>query len=68
MRGFEEIFDEKSKLFEKGYLKKFVISGTDVPKIYKQLKTLGVTTSTIYPDLYGLAEELQERFWHAANS
>ena len=67
-RSFEEIFDEKSKLCEKNYFKKFVINRNDVPKIYRELKTLGITTSTLYPDLYGLAKELEERFWYPDGS
>ncbi len=63
-RGFEEIFNEGSKLFNKGYFKKYVINRKDTFKIYKGLQTLGITSSTIYPDLYGLAEELKERFWY----
>ena len=30
---------------------------------YDALKTLGITTSSIFPDLYGLAKELEDRFW-----
>jgi len=63
-RGFEEIFDENNKLFTKNFFKKYVVDRKDVPKIYKQLKTLGITTSAIYPDIYGLAKELDERFWY----
>jgi hypothetical protein len=67
-RGFEEIFDEGSKLVTMSFFKKYVIDRKDIPKIYKQLKTLGITTSTIYPDLYGLARELDERFWYPDSS
>lgn len=62
--GFEEIFDEDSALYRKNYFRKYTIKRQDVPKIYERLKTFGITHSTIYPDIYGLARELQERFWH----
>lgn len=65
-RGFEEIFNENSEhsnLVTENYFKKYVIDRKNVPQIYKELKTLGITPSSIFPDLDGLAKELEERFW-----
>jgi len=64
VRDFEDIFNEGSELFKKGYFKKYVINRKDAFKIYKGLQTLGITSSTIFPDLYGLAKELENRFWY----
>ncbi|MBI4680137.1 MAG: FRG domain-containing protein [Nitrospirae bacterium] len=63
-RGFEEIFDKDSKLVTENYLKKYVIDRKKVSQTYKELKTLGITPSSIFPDLGGLAKELEERFWN----
>lgn len=64
-RGFEEIFNENSKLVTENYFKKYVIDRKDnAPQIYKELKALGITPSSIFPDLDGLAKELEERFWY----
>jgi len=65
--GFEEIFNERSKLVTENYLKKYIIFRKSVPQIYEELKTLGITPSSIFPDLYGLAKELEERFWYKEN-
>lgn len=62
--GFEEIFGPDSALFQKKFFRKYVIRRQDVPKIYEKLKTFGITHSAIYPDIYGLAKELKERFWY----
>jgi len=62
-RDFEEIFNENSKLVTENYFKKYVIDRKNVPQIYKELKALGITPSSIFPDLDGLAKELEERFW-----
>lgn len=64
VEGFEEIFDENSNLYKKGYFKKYVINRTRVSKLYEKLKTLGMTHSSISPDIFGLAKELKERFWY----
>lgn len=58
---FERLF-ENTKLVKDGYFRKYVIKGTSPDIIVRDLRTLGITFSTIFPDLYGLAKELKGTF------
>jgi len=59
--GFERLFYESS-LVRNGYLKKYVISRDNVSNVLNDLKSAGITYSTLFPDYEGLSKELIERF------
>jgi len=60
-RDFESIFCNH-EIVENGYFVKYVIPNSEAYNIKIELMSLGITYSTVYPDLEGLAKELKERF------
>ncbi len=60
-RDFETIFCNH-EIVQNGYFVKYVIPSSVANNIKIELKSLGITYSTVYPDLEGLAKELKERF------
>lgn len=56
-RSFEELFID-SPLVEQGYFKKYVFDRRAVSDVLRDLKMLGITHTTIFPDLDGLGREL----------
>jgi hypothetical protein len=56
-RSFEELF-LGTPLVEGGYFKKYVFDKCAVTDILHDLRMLGITHTTIFPDLDGLAREL----------
>lgn len=56
-RSFEDLFLD-TPLVEHGYLKKYVFPHQAVDGILHDLRMLGITHTTIFPDLDGLAREL----------
>lgn len=60
-RDIETIFRDKS-IMESKRLRKYILNKESIPDIFKELNDLGITYSTIYSDLDGLAKELKYRF------
>jgi hypothetical protein len=60
-RDFERLF-AKSEFAGRGYFRKYVMPRTLAPKLLTELDRLGVSFSTVYPDLNGLATQLRLRF------
>lgn len=60
-RDFESIFCNH-EIVENGYFIKYVIPSSVAHKIKIELTSLGITYSTVYPDLEGIGKELKERF------
>jgi hypothetical protein len=60
-RDFESIFANHS-LMTDGYLVKYRIPAGRVQAIWRELSDLGVTYSTLFPDLDGLAKDLKSAF------
>lgn len=55
-RSIEEIF-EANHMNE--YLKKILLNKSKTKEIKNDLYTIGITPTTVYPDLYGLSKELR---------
>lgn len=49
-----------NNLIDSKHLRKYIIDPSTSKDTLKELKLLGISQSTIYPDLYGLAKELGE--------
>lgn len=62
-RAIEEIFNENSCLVKNNHLKKLIICQHAARQILHDLKGMGVTRSTVFPDLSGLAADLRHRFF-----
>jgi hypothetical protein len=60
-RDFEELFTS-SDFAAKGYFRKYRLPRRLAPKLLGELDRLGVSFSTVYPDLNGLATQLRLRF------
>lgn len=58
-KGIEQLYPE---LIEKGFLTEFIINKKNAREIIEELRVLGITYSTIYPDLDGLAEEFKIKY------
>ena len=58
---FESLFQGTS-LIRKGFFKKYLIPRDCCRKIEKELDRVGITNSAVFPDLKGLALELEQRF------
>jgi hypothetical protein len=58
---FESLL-ESTPLVDEGYFKKYVIPSGCCSKIEKELDLYGITYSVVFPDLRGLALELDQRF------
>ena len=58
---FETIFKGENLIIN-GYFLKYIIPKDDAEKLYSDLLKLGVSRTSIYPDLNGLALELKNRF------
>lgn len=63
-KDLESIFDKNSTLVQKGFFKKYVFNENKRVEIYNELQKLGVTSSSVYPDLIGLTKELKDRFFY----
>jgi hypothetical protein len=51
-----------TKLVADGYFKKYLIARAQAPDVLAELEAMGVSFSSVYPDLGGLAAELRLRF------
>jgi hypothetical protein len=60
-RDFETILNKQKITLESKFLK-YVLSANIIEDIWVELNQLGITYSTIYPDLDGLAKELKVKF------
>jgi len=60
-RDFETIFKDH-KLINDKYLMKYRIQKEKVTEIFKELSNLGITYSSLFPDLEGLSKELKYSF------
>ena len=60
-RDFETILNKQKITLESGFIK-YVLSANIIVDIWLELNRLGMTYSTIYPDLDGLAKELKVKF------
>ncbi len=60
-RNFEELF-VVAPLVQKGFFRKYIFPTSEVENILDDLKMLGITHTTIFPDLDGLAKELDITF------
>jgi hypothetical protein len=58
---FERLF-ANTDVARRGYFRKYVIPRAHAPKLLAELDRLGVSFSTVYPDLNGLAMQLRLRF------
>jgi hypothetical protein len=58
---FERLF-ANNEFARNGYFRKYVIRRALAPKLLGELDRLGVSFSTVYPDLNGLAMQLRLRF------
>jgi hypothetical protein len=58
---FERLF-ARTEFARKGYFRKYLIPRDLAPKLLTELDRLGVSFSTVYPDLNGLATQLRLRF------
>jgi hypothetical protein len=67
-RDFEQMYDSNSLLVKKGYFKKYVFNENLREGIYFELQKLGITYSSIFPDLIGLSKELKDRFFFNKNT
>ena len=61
--GFENQLSD-TNLMQQGYFRKYVISRTRTERLLGEIEDLGISYSTAYPDLPGLAKELRRRFRH----
>jgi hypothetical protein len=62
--NFEELFNLNHVMVEKGYFKKYIFDKEQKDDIYYELQKLGITYSTVFPDLIGLSKELTDRFFY----
>jgi hypothetical protein len=60
-RDFETLLAETTTM-TKGYFLKYVIPRSAAPSVRDDLDAMGISFSTVYPDLPGLGRELRERF------
>ena len=60
-RSLNEIF-KGTDLLRKGFLKCFQIDRKHAPSITRELRELGITRSTLFPDLEGLSADLANDF------
>jgi hypothetical protein len=60
-RDFEAML-ATTRLADSGHFRKFTIPRNLAPEILEQLIDMGISFSTVYPDLTGLAKELKCRF------
>jgi len=60
-KGFEALFNN-SDLVKNKYFRKYIIKNKHANRILIDLKTAGITNSTVFPDFEGLAKELKGRF------
>jgi len=60
-RDFETMLTETTAM-TKEYFLKYVIPRSAAPSVRDDLDAMGISFSTVYPDLAGLARELRERF------
>ena len=60
-RDFERLFAH-SQFAMAGYFRKYLIPRARAAKLLSELDRLGVSFSTVYPDLHGLATQLRLRF------
>jgi hypothetical protein len=58
---FERLF-ARTDFAKQGYFRKYLIPRRRAPKLLAELDRLGVSFSTVYPDLNGLAMQLRLRF------
>ncbi len=61
---FETLFNNEHELVTKGYFKKYIFDSKQRDSIYKELQNMGITHSSVYPDLIGLSNELKDRFFY----
>lgn len=59
--SLEEQFAD-SRFVEKGYLRKYMIAQNASRRILNELRVLGISHSTVFPDLDGLSREAKEDF------
>lgn len=59
--SFEEQFAETNFVTEK-MLQKYIIDGDSFPRIRSELRLLGISHATAFPDLDGLSEEIRQDF------
>lgn len=64
-RNFEELFGPEHPIVEKGFFKKYVFCGKKKYEIYNELQKLGITHSSVFPDMIGLSKELSDRFFYS---
>ncbi len=60
-RGFETLF-KNSDLVKNKYFRKYIIKNKYANRILRDLKTAGITNSTVFPDFEGLAKEIKGRY------
>jgi hypothetical protein len=65
-RDFEALF--QAKRGARRFLKKYVIRRSLAKELVRELEQMGVSDSTLYPDLDGLAREMKRRFLLRPNS
>lgn len=63
--GLEEMLAETS-VVQGGYFWKYLVPRSNAGAIFEELDAMGVSFSTVYPDLGGLAKELRFRFRRGA--
>ena len=61
-RDFEALFQRQSKTHRR-YFRKYLLPRDRASAFLRELEQMGVTDSTLYPDLDGLAREMKSRFW-----
>jgi len=45
-----------------GYFRKFILPRAEAPKLFQELDSVGISFSTVFPDLPGLAKQFKFRF------
>lgn len=60
-KDFESLF-EGTSLASNNFLLKFVIPGNNCDSLLKELNSLGINKSSVFPDLEHLAKEMKNRF------
>ncbi len=59
---FETLFKSEDFINKETFLRKYIINNKNAKKILDDLKMMGITYSTIFPDFEGLSSELIDQF------
>jgi len=61
LRPLEDIFDQNDKI-PRTALEKIVIKAADCPGVFESLVRKGFTETFVYPDIFGLADEVTRKY------